>query len=241
MSRVKDILLAVVLAATGPVSAATFFDVSVDLTSTGPPYPTSPTQTKLFQGGTQVGMLNMGLHDVSNAPLAAYIRAWDPAGGPGALSSSALFGVFIEASQPTPPSGSSSYFDIWVQPLTNDGRPGSIQGASGGGGGGGSGGGSGGGFFSYFSVSMNVVTDGAGPRSLRLRSEAPAGQPVHFDFAGGSIFQMIDGRLHIAPKLVFDGPVENALPLFTITMTPEPASMLLLLAGAGLLRRRSTR
>lgn len=233
MSRVKDILLAVVLAVSGPASAATFFDVSVELTSVGPPYPTSPTQTKLFQGGTQVGVIDMGLHEVSNAPLAAYMRAWDPAGGPGVLSSSAFLGLFLAASQPVPPSGSSSYLDIWLEPFTNDGQPGSIT--SWGGVLGGSG--SGGTFVSCFDVSVKVVTDGAGTRSLRLHSEAPAGQPVHF--ASGSGLQMIDGKLHIIPKLVFDGPVENALPLFTITMTPEPASlMLLVLGGLAALRRK---
>jgi hypothetical protein len=235
MSRVQGILLAIVLAATAPASAATWFDVSVDLTSAGPPYPTSPTQTKLFQESTQVGLINMGLHNVSNAPLAAHIRAWDPAGGPGAPSSSASFGVFLEASQPTPPTGSSSFFDIWMEPLTNDGQAGSIPS----GGGGFIGGGSGGTYSSSFDASVNVVTDGGGPRLLNLYSEAPAGQPVHF--ADGSTVQIIDGKLRIIPKLVFDGPVENALPLFTITMTPEPASMLLLLVGVGLLRLQSTR
>jgi len=233
MSRVKGILLAVVFAATVPASAATLFDVSVDLTSVGPPYPTSPTQTRLFQEGTQVGLINMGLYDVSNAPLAAYIRAWDPAGGPDALSSSALFGVFLSVSQPTPPLAFSSYFDIWMEPLTKDGQPGSIVS----GGGRFWGRGSGGVYTSYCEASANVVTDGGGPMLLNLYSEAPAGQPVHFEY--GSSVQIVGGKLHIMPKLVFDGPVDNALPLFTIAMTPEPASLILLvLGGLAALRRK---
>jgi len=139
----------------------------------------------------------------------------------------------VAASQPVPPSGSSSFLDIWLEPFTNDGQPGSIM--SWGGVLGGSG--SGGTFVSSFDVSVKVVTDGAGPRSLRLRSEAPVGQPVHF--ASGSSLQMIDGKLHIIPKLVFDGPVDQALPLFTITMTPEPTSLVLLvLGGLAALRRK---
>ncbi len=239
MSRVKDILLAVVLAATVPASAATLFDVSVELTSAGPPYPTSPTQTKLFQGSlpdpARVGMIDMGIHNVSNAPLAAYMRAWDPAGGPGALSASSFFDVFLAASQLAPAPTTSSFFDIWMQPLTHDGQPGSIPSGSGGF----VGGGGGGSHFSHFDVSVNVVTDDGGPRLIRLHGEVPSGQPAHF--ASGSTIQMIDGKLHIIPKLVFDGEVNSGLPLFTTTMTPEPASMFLLLTGAGLLRRRSTR
>ena len=232
MSRVQGILLAVALAVAPSASAATWFDVSVDQTSAGPPYPTSPTQTKLFQESTQVGLISMGIHNVSDAPLAAYMRAWDPAGGPGVLSASASFGVFLDASQPTPPTASSSFFDIWLEPLTSNGQPGSIP----------SGGGrfwgrvGGGTYFSYFDGSVNVVTDGGSPRLLNLYSEAPDGQPVHF--ASGSSVQMIDGKFHMIPNLVFDGPVSGDLPLFTITMTPEPASMLLLLTGIGLAWRR---
>ncbi len=239
MSRVKDILLVIGLAVTVPASAATLFDVSVDLTSAGPPYPTSPTQTKLFQGSlpapTQVGLINVGLQNVTNAPLSAYVRAWDSAGGPGALGSSAFLGVFLDMSQPAPPPTSSSFFDIWFEPLANGGQSGSVVGGGGGFGGGG------GTFSSYFDASISVVTDGGGPRLIRLHADAPpaSGQPVHFEY--GSSVQIVSGKLHIMPKLVFDGPVDNALPLFTIAMTPEPESILLLLAGAALFRRRVAR
>lgn len=235
MSRVQDILLVIGLAVTAPASAATLFDVSVDLTTAGPPYPTSPTQTKLFQGNLpsppQVGAVNLGIHDVTGTSLAAHVHAWDPAGGPGALSESSFFDVYLETSQPTPPPMSHSFFDIWLEPLTSHGLPGAIL--SGGGRIVGSAGG--GTFRSYFDVSLNVVMDGGAPRLLVLHGEVPEGQSVYFA-SGGSI-QLVDSRLHIIPKIVFAGPVNNASPLIQITMTPEPASILCLFAGTGLLRR----
>ncbi len=234
MSRVQGIVLTLVLAVAVPASAAVLFDVSVDQTSVGPPYPTSPTQTKLFDGSLpdppQVGLIDTGIHNVTSVSVAAYMRARDDAGGPGLISTSAFFDVFLDAAQPAPSPATSSLFDIWLQPLTNAGQPGSIPG----GGGGFAGGGGGGAYSSYFDASISVVTDGGGPRALHLHSDAPpaSGQPVHF--ASGSSIQVVDGKLHIMANLVFDGPVNNALPLFTITMTPEPASLLLLLAGVGL-------
>ena len=237
MIRVLDIVLAIAIAAAAPASAATFFDVSVDASSAGPPYPTSATETKLLAGDLhsplQVGLINLGLQDVTSVPLAAHVQARDSAGGPGLISTSSFYDVFLEASQPVPPPTTSSFFDIWMQPLTSGGQPGSIPGGSGGFGGGGGGGT----FSSYFDASVSVVTDGGGARLLHLHADAPSplGQPVHF--ASGSSIQVVEGKLHIIAKLVFDGPVDGILPLFTVTMTPEPASSLLLLAGAGLFRR----
>jgi len=235
MKPFLGIAVLAVLVAVVPASAVrSFFDVFVETTSAGPPYPTSATQTKFFQGELpnppQIGAISMGIHDVTGTPLAAHMQALDPAGGPGLLSTSAFLDIVLEASQPAPPPPTSSFFDIWMEPLSNGGQPGSIPSGSGGFKGSGSGG-----YFSYFDVSLNVVTDGGEPRLLRLHGEPASGQPVHF--AGGSSLQVVGSKLHIVPNVVFDGPVNSGLPLCTITMTPEPLSMLLLLIGAGLLRR----
>jgi hypothetical protein len=234
MIRYLSIAMVATLAAIAPASAVTFFDVSVDATSAGPPYPTSPTQTAFFQGDlpspTQAGIINLGIHSATGTPLAAHVQAWDPNGGPEILSTSASFNVFLEASQPTPPMMSSSLFDIWVEPLTSGGLSGNIVS----GGGGMSGGAGGGKFYGSFDAGLNVLTDDGGPRLLLLHGEIPAGQSVYF--ASGGTIQVVGSKLHITPNLVFAGPVNNAVPLITITMTPEPASMLLLLASAGLLR-----